>query len=702
MIPRYIYFALVSLIASHCASLASDTKVLLVAVGKYPHLESMDLHGSNNDVALIQAVALRYGATEQDIRVLSCESENPQDLSTRANIIAALEDLADKATKGQKIMIYLVGHGSRVPSTDPEEEDGQDEIFLAMDAQPGYYGEAGLPGTIRDKEFAFLFNKMTRKGAHVVFIADFCHSGTITRAGERTRFVPPDVLIQDAAGTSKPATPPRSSNARRGQAQSAWRDLEVGNETSGSLVVLAACHHFETTVENTFPDSDGPVYGLFTYHLATALLRSEQSLSYAQLIQAIYQDYRRMLRSQPSPLLEVSGISPNALFFSAEEGEREHYFYLQYHAFREQLRLNGGSLHGLTEGTILAVFDRFGSMDAERLIGHVEVQELDQLMSIVVPVSVESEEPPTINDLIEGRCRVLEYSYSPTRIVIALGSNSDADEATQLRTWAAALPETLSAHLDFDKPDEAAWRIELGALETLVVTTQAKSEADPLENEPNNGGTSEVGSISANEEGFNELIRKILKVHRLRQLAALVEQSGRSRILRGVQLNLHVHSDTDDLVGQPINPNPAIIEMAENSIISLVVSNAGTTEVDVNLFSIQSDLTITAHFGLDRLNRMQPTETLRTSRFRVTEPSGIPSELILIVTPAMGLTPLNLSFLAQDGFVSNRRTAETPLERFMMDVMDLQGTPAQGRRSALPNSDVTGKTVLWRVVNESE
>ena len=121
----------------HCHAVE---RALLVGVSHYPNLpEKLKLVGAANDVVLVESrlgQALSEAGPTQ-IHVLS-EAEGEQNanlLPTRANIASAFQELIESSQAGDKVVVFISGHGSQQPtrrdSSFPE-PDGLDEIFLSL------------------------------------------------------------------------------------------------------------------------------------------------------------------------------------------------------------------------------------------------------------------------------------------------------------------------------------------------------------------------------------------------------------------------------------------------------------------------------------------------------------------------------------------------------------------------------------------
>ena len=187
------------------------------------------LRGCQNDAADIWEQVRKYDPAT--LVRLGWDATAGRDRTVkRADFFRTWEETLAAARSGDRLLLTFAGHGSRVPvlpGNPSDEADGYDEtlVLTEYDASQGRNGEH-----IIDDELAAMFQAASAKGVIVIFIADSCHSGTLTRsvdalAGDKTyRFVAPPPLPsgRDAPRPARrPARVPRccriwcSSPARR-------------------------------------------------------------------------------------------------------------------------------------------------------------------------------------------------------------------------------------------------------------------------------------------------------------------------------------------------------------------------------------------------------------------------------------------------------------------------------------------------------
>ncbi|MFT7670822.1 MAG: hypothetical protein ACI8X5_003535 [Planctomycetota bacterium] len=247
---------------------------LLVGINKYAAGEwaPQALSGCINDVANMQALLIeRFGFDPKEIRVLLNEA------ATHEALIQAFDEhLLRKVRPGSTVVLYLSGHGSRIPDASGDfsaEPDGYDSTFLAYDSRADKLrGERD----VTDDELRSLLSVLTHVTDQVIVISDTCHSGGIVRGKQTARsaplglaqadmayvrkFWPEDVALEeDGPGTGlDPSRYLHVAAAERDQR--AW-ELELSDETGTEQ------HH-----------------GAMTYFLVRALERARPETTWREVV----------------------------------------------------------------------------------------------------------------------------------------------------------------------------------------------------------------------------------------------------------------------------------------------------------------------------------------------------------------------------------------------------------------------------------
>ena len=148
---------------------AGHIRALLVGIDAYRHVRP--LKGAISDARDIEGALRRSGIT--DVTVLLDERAN------RDAVIGAIEALIQRSGRGDLVMISIAGHGAQEPErVKGSQPDGMDSVFLLADFATT---TAGSRQRIIGTEFNHFIKRLEERGARVLFVADTCHGGGMTR-----------------------------------------------------------------------------------------------------------------------------------------------------------------------------------------------------------------------------------------------------------------------------------------------------------------------------------------------------------------------------------------------------------------------------------------------------------------------------------------------------------------------------------------
>lgn len=184
---------------------AAEVRALFVGVDAYLYSESKvpdagfsDLRGAVGDVGRIKAaLGSAYGLDLDAPAAGQCRSANRVSVTltdtcaTRRAIIDALEERIAASARGDTLLFYFAGHGSRFADDQVfDQASGYNDTIMPTDAREP---DAAAPADILDREIGAILERATAKGVNVVSIFDSCNSGTGTRAGAEgvSRSAPP-------------------------------------------------------------------------------------------------------------------------------------------------------------------------------------------------------------------------------------------------------------------------------------------------------------------------------------------------------------------------------------------------------------------------------------------------------------------------------------------------------------------------------
>ncbi|GMH29442.1 hypothetical protein Nepgr_031285 [Nepenthes gracilis] len=141
-------------------------KRLAVLVGcNYPDTE-YELQGCINDVLEMRDLLVeRFRFDPNDIEMLTDEPGGSAIIPTGANIKKALERMVDRAEEGDVLYFHYSGHGTLIPSLNPDDPSRKDEAIVPCDFN-----------LITDMDFRQLVNCLPGKSSFTI-LSDSCHSG---------------------------------------------------------------------------------------------------------------------------------------------------------------------------------------------------------------------------------------------------------------------------------------------------------------------------------------------------------------------------------------------------------------------------------------------------------------------------------------------------------------------------------------------
>jgi hypothetical protein len=234
-------------------------RALIVGVNDYAPIGTggPDLNGCVNDARDMANTLVICGFPALSVRILTNHN------ATKANIISNLTNLVTTSKKGDSIVFYYSGHGTRVANIGSDfEVDGLDDAICPHD-----YASAGV---IRDDEFAAILKKLPA-GVNMDVIFDCCHSGTGTRrmnlvdldgnpTNEAVRFIEPNLEDEFYFNHSKELVEVKKTS-KKGTKQ-------VITATTMNHALFAACKESQVAMEGNM---GGVTRGYFTYNLCKVL-----------------------------------------------------------------------------------------------------------------------------------------------------------------------------------------------------------------------------------------------------------------------------------------------------------------------------------------------------------------------------------------------------------------------------------------------
>jgi Caspase domain len=148
---------------------SGEVRALVVGIDAYQNVRP--LKGAAADARDVDGALRRMGV--KDVTTLI------DGQADRASIMREIFRLLDRSREGDLIVFSLAGHGAQEPErVRGSQPDGMDTIFLL----PGFHTTGtGTQQRIIGTEFNHVIKQLEARGARVLFVADTCHGGGLTR-----------------------------------------------------------------------------------------------------------------------------------------------------------------------------------------------------------------------------------------------------------------------------------------------------------------------------------------------------------------------------------------------------------------------------------------------------------------------------------------------------------------------------------------
>ena len=693
---------------------------LLVGCTRYDSLPATSqLRGPANDVVLMrELLTRRFHFPAERIATLA-EAGPAANRPTRDHIEREFRRLAREAGPGDQVVILLSGHGSQQPDEPPNpadpEPDGLDEIFLPADIGRWDLRAGNVKNAIVDDEIGAWLAAIRARGASLWVVIDACHSGTMFRGDGREqlrRVAPEDLVPAEALAQAR-------ERARGTPTVDPGGEAPFGAAARDGLAVISASRSDEPAVEKPLPDDDPKAeskpYGLLTFALARVLDKPTSPLTYRDLLARIHQQYAAWDRNFPTPTLE-GDADRYVLGDDARVGPAA---FLLSRGADGAWRIDGGRLHGLTAGAVLAVAPPAGLGDD--VVGHVRIADAPGpgiLESVVEPCGPEGRPAPGKPEPGQ-RCRPVRLDYGDLRLKVAVDPVTEAGEP---------IPEA-----DVRR-SEAIVRALAGEANALVVAHPAVPGADWLirRASPKDGASYLVpgsgfalvdagltadpapgavppafGPIPPGDKAqpwLKDALRRIARSRNLVKIAADPEQARRWDPKElGLAVELRLYHDGRDAVGAPATTVGGGPVLQAGQRVGFAVKNTGRSRLDVTVLAIDSGYGITLLYprnGTD--NRLRRDEELPVVKAIVDARTfGLERLVVIGAVPGENAGPKDFGFLEQPTIDRARGVAEkgggeadaldSPLGQLLQNAMFGEGAT---RSLALPEAEKLVTVVL--------
>lgn len=660
---------------------APSKYALLIGVTRYPNLTGCDLKGPAND-ALIMSMLLqnKFSFPQSSLVVLS-EAEGEKlatNYPTRANIEREFKRLATAVRSGDQVVILMAGHGSQQPESENSlytESDGLDEIFLPRDCGPwsGEGANAKVENAIIDDEMSLWLKAIQDRGARVWLIMDSCHSGTMTRGiAEVARQLPADAgSLKIPAEALAKARKRAEDRQPRGEATSEHPHSPLAKSVGQSgLVAIYACQPHETTVEREMPaeGSEQKPYGLLTYTISQVLNQSETALSYDDLLTQVQARYTFMRRTSPTPMIE--GPDRKYEVLGATELSRSK---ISLSETNGRLTINAGRFHGLTSGSVLAVYPPLGKGKSDQRLGHVRIVKLLITQAEVEPCEFDGTPAPGSETIVGGRCEVASIDYGDAKLKVAIDAKALASEKRLGEVLDKIARERLSLITAVTTPSEADWILRVVKEEVhLIRASEVAGTAAPFNRAPL-------------DSKLHDLLKQ--QLHAIARAENLLRTASNpaDRAIRGVspptvELNLVLLKDEADPKGTPVPlPNP---RFKTGDVVRYELHNPGRTPLDVTVLYVDSRYGVSPLFPIDgENNRLQPGDRVKIPPAAVGDETAGREHIVVIAVKGTGDRPNDFTVLAQPS-LEQARAAAKGLKHPLMELCEGTVFGLEGKRGA--------------------
>lgn len=243
-------------LAASAAFVAASERhhALIVGVGQYSNASGAEpLKGVPKDMITARKMALAMNVPEQQIIEL-------RDLkATKANILAALDNLNRKVSPGEKVFIYFSGHGTSYST-----KNGCEQGFIPF--TPGPYTQDDM---ISEAELAGYTSKISQKADKAIVMVDACFSGGVVASRTRS--------ISQISDIKAKFVPPASEKCDVAVNQTVTRSFAPAMQRLGipqeNFVQISAANYNEVSWDNE------QLGGLATHSLGQCLLGDAKDIN---------------------------------------------------------------------------------------------------------------------------------------------------------------------------------------------------------------------------------------------------------------------------------------------------------------------------------------------------------------------------------------------------------------------------------------
>ncbi len=305
---------------------ASTKHALLIGINDYEGTGLDSLDGAVNDIELIKKVLWeRYGFEEKNIIVLKDKRARHKDIQN------AFSKLGSVIQPGDFVYIHYSGHGSRAPNLNNDDErEGDDQTWVPYGARSGRF--EGLDNyDILDDELNAWLRPIFQKTRQVVFVADSCHSSSVTRGDVVVRGGPSDVRKHPL------------------------EDKKYHSVKFKTGVRIGAARDDQQAGEGRFKNNR--IHGLFTWHWANGMEQAGPGETWKDIFKKVR---ARVNHRNPSQQPQMQGSDDLPVFGGDFKPAPARILVSQVFNNGAMARIEAGFLSNVTIGSIYELYDPLG------------------------------------------------------------------------------------------------------------------------------------------------------------------------------------------------------------------------------------------------------------------------------------------------------------------------------------------------------
>lgn len=244
------------------------SKYALLIGANYYNIPNVQLRGCIDDINSMKTLLINhFGYDQNNITMLHDDTDDPNVIPTRANMINALNNIVQQSANASEIWIHYSGHGSQIVRNVNSLAFGVDSCIVPTDF--------ASKGVIVDDE---LFRMFSKSKCNTVILMDSCHSGSVCELPYSTEYLYGNVFKQ-------------------------IRTNRV-NMDNKNIFLLSGCKDWQTSADID-DDSDGQFEGAFTEGFLQCMATNNYNVS----IKKLYQDICNWIKSRglvQKPMLSSS------------------------------------------------------------------------------------------------------------------------------------------------------------------------------------------------------------------------------------------------------------------------------------------------------------------------------------------------------------------------------------------------------------